>query len=196
MKICIYGASSEIIERKYIDRIEALGEEMAKRGHSLVFGCGSHGLMGAAARGVKKGGGYIHGVIPKFFEENGYKAIFYQADKITWTNTMAERKTTMENDCDAFVVVPGGVGTFEELFEIITLKQLCQLDKPIVIYNVEGFYDKLNDFLCDIVKKHFVSESTVQLFKFCNNTDEIFNYVEKYYIEPRKKIEFKKTTEK
>ena len=193
MKICIFGASSEIIEKGYIDQVEAFGEKMAKRGHSLVFGCGAHGLMGASARGVKKGGGFVHGVIPKFFEDNGYKAIFYEADKLTWTKTMAERKTTMENDCEAFVIVPGGVGTFEELFEIITLKQLCQLDKPIAIYNINGYYDKLNEFLVDIVKKRFVSESTMQLFKFCNSSNEVFDYIESYYKIPRKKLEFKKT---
>ena len=194
MKITIYGASSEKIDKKYMKVVEAFGEHMAKRNHSLVFGWGAHGLMGAAARGVRKGGGYIHGVIPKFFEENGYKAIYYDADKITWTKTMAERKETMESDCDAFVVVPGGVGTFEEFFQILSLKQLCQLDKPIVLYNIDGYYDNLYKFLEDTVEHKFMKEYYLDLFKMCSREDEIFEYIENYYQdENRVKYEFKKS---
>ncbi len=194
MKITVYGASSERIDKKFITAVERFGELMAKRNHSLVFGCGAEGLMGAAARGVRKGGGYIHGVIPKFFEDNGYKAIYYDADKITWTETMAERKATMEADCDAFVVVPGGVGTFEEFFQILSLKQLCQLDKPIVLYNIDGYYDNLYKFLEDTVKHNFMKEYYMDLYKMCSSEDEIFDYIENYYTDKdRKKFEFKKT---
>ena len=120
MKICVFGASSAHIDDKYIQVVEKLGEEMAKRGHSLVFGCGGTGLMGAAARGVKRGGGYIHGVVPTFFKQNGVEILFDECDKVTYTQTMRERKAIMEDDADAFIIVPGGVGTFEEFFEIVT----------------------------------------------------------------------------
>lgn len=192
MRICIYGASSEAIDKKYMEVVENFSEKMARKGHSLVFGCGIKGLMGASVRGVRKGGGYIHGVIPKFFEENGYQGIYYDADKITWTKTVAERKTEMENDCQAFVVVPGGVGTFEELFEIISLKQLCQFDKPIAIYNIDGYYDTLYKFMEEVVSKNFMKPYYMDLFKMCSNDDEIFEYIESYYTKDRKKIEFVK----
>ena len=83
MKICVFGAASAHIDKIYIDTVEALGEQMAKRGHSLVFGAGGTGLMGAAARGVKRGGGYIHGVVPSFFRDDGVEQLFDGCDKIT-----------------------------------------------------------------------------------------------------------------
>ena len=123
MRVCVYGSASDNIEEKYKQKTFELGKELAKRGHSLIFGAGSEGLMGAAARGFKAGGGHVHGVIPKFFEEGGYEAIFYEADEITYTETMAERKAKMEDGCKAFIIVPGGIGTFEEFFQVFTLKQ-------------------------------------------------------------------------
>ena len=139
MKICVFGAASAAIDQSYIDAVERLTEEMARRWHSLVFGAGGSGLMGAAARGTKRGGGDIHGVIPNFFREERLESIFSECDKLTFTETMAERKTTMEDDCDAFIIVPGGIGTLEEFFEVITLKQLGRHTKAIAFYNLNGY---------------------------------------------------------
>ena len=111
MKICIFGASSATIDEIYVKKVEELAEKMARRGHSLVFGAGATGVMGAAARGTKRGGGYIHGVIPEFFREERVERIYSECDKLTYTKTMAERKTLMEDDCDAFIIAPGGIGT-------------------------------------------------------------------------------------
>ena len=131
MNICLYGASSTEIDKVYIEATEALGELLAKEGHSLVYGAGGAGLMGAAARGVKRGGGYIVGVVPSFLKVDG--VLFDDCDETIFTNTMRERKQIMEERADAFIVTPGGIGTYEEFFEIYTLKQLGQLHKPIVI---------------------------------------------------------------
>ena len=147
MRICVFGAASPTIDPEYIQKVELLGEEMAKRGHSLVFGAGGNGLMGAAARGVHKGGGYVLGVIPKFFEEEGVEAIYDKCDKLIFTETMRQRKQTMEDNADAFIVAPGGIGTFEEHFEILTSKQLCRHNKPIVLYNVKGYYNELEEVM-------------------------------------------------
>ena len=98
MKICVFGAASHTIDKKYIEMVEKMGEEMAKRGHSLVFGGGANGLMGAAARGVKKGGGYILGVIPKFFEDESVEAVFEECDQLIEPDTMRERKQLMEDN--------------------------------------------------------------------------------------------------
>ena len=137
MRICIYGAASPTIDAEYTEKVELLGEKLAKRGHSLVFGGGANGLMGAAARGIKKQGGHIIGVIPKFFGEESVEAIFEECDELITPDTMRERKQIMEDNSDAFIVVPGGIGTFEEFFEILTLKQLCRHNKPIAIYNMK-----------------------------------------------------------
>ncbi len=180
MKICIFGAASAHIDKKYIDKVEALAEKMARRGHSLVFGAGGSGLMGAAARGTKRGGGYIHGVIPNFFREERLESIYDQCDELTYTETMAERKTTMEDDCDAFIIVPGGIGTLEEFFEVITLKQLGRHHKAIAFYNIDGYYDTLESFMHEMSQKKFMAEACHEMYAIFTDADELFEYLENY----------------
>ncbi len=180
MKICVFGASSARIDKRYIAAVEELGEKMARRGHSLVFGAGTAGLMGAAARGVKRGGGYIHGIIPEFFREGKIEEIYTGCDDITYTGTMAERKYLMEEDADAFVVTPGGIGTFEEFYEVLTLKQLGQHTKAIVIFNIAGYFDDLEKFMQGAVEKKFITEDCRELYHVSENADEILDYIEGY----------------
>lgn len=178
MRICVFGAASPTIDPEYIQKVELLGEEMAKRGHSLVFGAGGNGLMGAAARGVHQGGGYVLGVIPKFFEEEGVEAIYDKCDKLIFTETMRQRKQTMEDNADAFIVAPGGIGTFEEHFEILTSKQLCRHNKPIVLYNVKGYYNELEEVMRQAMKKNFIRENCADLYRLTDDLDELFSYIE------------------
>ena len=178
MRICVYGAASPTIDPEYIRLTEIMGEEMAKRGHSLVFGGGASGLMGAAARGVKKGGGAILGVIPKFFEEEAIEAIYNDCDVMLTPDTMRERKQLMEDNADAFIITPGGIGTYEEFFEILTLKQLCRHNKPIAIFNVMGYYDSLNEVIQQAMQKNFIRENCNTLFKITDNLNELFDYIE------------------
>ena len=180
MKICIFGAASAHIDQKYIDKVEALGEELAKRGHSLVFGCGGSGLMGAAARGFKRGGGYVHGVVPSFFRDEGVEQLFLESDKITYTATMSERKKTMEDDAEAFIIVPGGVGTFEEFFEVLTLKQLGRHEKAIAIFNIDGYYDNLEKFMQEVTERKFITFKCYELYSYFNSADELIKYLESY----------------
>ena len=178
MRICLFGAASPTIDPEYIQKVELLGEEMAKRGHSLVFGAGGNGLMGAAARGVHQGGCYVLGVIPKFFEEEGVEAIYDKCDKLIFTETMRQRKQTMEDNADAFIVAPGGIGTFEEHFEILTSKQLCRHNKPIVLYNVKGYYNELEEVMRQAMKKNFIRENCADLYRLTDDLDELFSYIE------------------
>ena len=178
MRICIYGAASPTIDPEYIKKTEQLGRELARRGHSLVFGGGGHGLMGAAARGVRECGGHILGVIPKFFDEENIEAIFDQCDELIMPNTMRERKQIMEDNADAFIIVPGGIGTFEEFFEILTLKQLCRHDKPIAIYNIMGYYNELSEVLEQSMKKNFIRENCRDLYFTAEDTTALFDYIE------------------
>lgn len=178
MRICVYGAASPTIDPEYIRQTEIMGEEMAKRGHSLVFGGGASGLMGAAARGVKKGGGSILGVIPKFFEQETVEAIYTECDEMLTPDTMRERKQLMEDNADAFIITPGGIGTYEEFFEILTLKQLCRHNKPIAIFNVMGYYDSLNEVIQQAMQKNFIRENCNTLFKITDNLDELLDYIE------------------
>lgn len=180
MKICVFGAASAHIDKKYIAAVEELGEMLAKRGHSLVFGCGASGLMGAAARGVKRGGGYIKGVVPEFFKDEGIEALYSECDQTVYTKTMAERKSIMEDSCDAFIIVPGGVGTFEEMFEVITLKQLGRMDKAIVFYDIDGYYDILEEFLSHAEQEKFITSHCRELYKFTTTACDALDYIESY----------------
>jgi uncharacterized protein (TIGR00730 family) len=178
MRICVYGAASPTIDNEYIVKTEIMGAEMVKRGHSLVFGGGGNGLMGAAARGVKSEGGYILGVIPRFFDEENIEAICNTCDELIQPETMRQRKQIMEDNSDSFIVVPGGIGTYEEFFEILTLKQLCRHTKPIAIYNIMGYYNELNYTMEQAIKKNFIKENCMDLFKMFDNLDDLFNYIE------------------
>ncbi len=178
MKICVFGAASPTIDPRYIEEVEKLGREMAKRGHSLVFGGGGNGLMGAAARGVRDGGGEIVGVIPKFFDNESIEAICDFCTELVYTETMRERKQVMEDRCDAFIVVPGGIGTFEEFFEVLTLKQLCRHNKPIAVYNILGYYNELNETMKSAMAKNFIRENCSDLYMITDSPEEVLSYVE------------------
>ncbi len=178
MRICVYGAASPTIDKKYIEATEKMGEALAKRGHGLVFGAGGNGLMGAAARGFTKGGGNIVGVIPKFFDEENVEAIYESCDKLIFTEDMRERKQTMEDYADAFIVVPGGIGTYEEFFEILTLKQLCRHNKPIALYNIFDYYNELDATMASAMEKEFIKKSCKELYLLSADLDKIISYIE------------------
>ena len=114
MNICVYGASSDAIDPRFLAAGEALGREMARRGHGLIFGGGGHGLMGAVARGMTQGGGSITGIAPRFFNVDG--VLYDGCTEFLYTETMRERKALMESKADAFVMTPGGIGTYEEFY--------------------------------------------------------------------------------
>lgn len=176
MNICVYGASSNELDTSFVTAVEALGHRMAQRGHNLIFGAGGRGMMGAAARGVHAEGGRIIGVVPRFFNVDGI--LFEHCDEMIRTDTMRERKQIMEDRSDAFVMAPGGVGTFDEFFEILTLRQLGRHTKPLAILNVNGYYDTLLAFLREGVEKRFMKAGTLELFAVFTDVDEMLDYLE------------------
>ncbi|MGN0817392.1 MAG: TIGR00730 family Rossman fold protein [Candidatus Coproplasma sp.] len=190
MKICIFGAASAHIDKIYIQTVEELGEKLAERGHSLVFGAGGTGLMGAAARGFKRGGGYIHGVVPSFFKDKGVEQLYDDCDKVTYTRTMHERKAIMEDEAEAFIITPGGIGTFEEFFEVLTLKQLDRHGKAIAILDIDGYYSGLEEFMTTALERRFITEKCKALYVTFTDVDEVISYVENFRPEEN---EIKKT---
>ena len=180
MKICIFGAASNEIDSEYIRLVEEFGERLAKRGHSLVFGAGSNGLMGAAARGVTRGGGSVFGIIPEFFKNEAIEQIYQNCTELIYTETMAQRKTKMEDLADAFVIVPGGIGTFEEMFEVLTLKQLNRHEKAIAVYDINGYYSDLEKMLEKGFNGRFIREDCRMLYHSSQNPDSILDYLESY----------------
>ena len=124
MKICVYGAASSEIDKSFVEAGEELGRKMAQRNIGLVFGGGRNGMMGAVARGIAQNGGDILGISPKFFVENNAEISFPGCTEFIHTDTMRERKRLLDEKSDAFIITPGGIGTFDEFFEILTLKQV------------------------------------------------------------------------
>ncbi len=179
MRICVYGAASPTIEEKYKETTAKMGKAMAQRGHNLVFGGGGNGLMGAAAQGFKEGNAHIIGVIPDFFRNESIEAICDFCDELIEPETMRERKRIMEDYADAFVIVPGGIGTYEEFFEILTSKQLCRHNKPIAVYNMYGYYDELHATMLSAIKKNFIKESCLELYCITDSLDDLIGYLER-----------------
>ena len=182
MNICLYGASSNEIDKSYISATEKLGTVMAKRGHSLVFGGGGSGLMGAAARGVYSAGGKIIGVAPSFFNVDG--RLFENCTEFVYTKTMRERKEIMETRADAFIMTPGGPGTFDEFFEIFTLRQLGRHTKPIAVFNIDGYYDGFKAMLENAAAQKFMTEQALKLCFFTEDPEELFDYIENHKSDP------------
>ncbi len=178
MNICVFGAASIDIDKKYIEAVESMGRHLAKRGHDLVFGAGCTGLMGAAARGFKSEGGYIRGVIPEFFKEEMIELIYTKCDELIYTESMRERKAKMEDYADAFIITPGGIGTFEEFFEVLTLKQLGRHKKPIAIYNIDGYYNSMNNMIEHSINQKFIKNDCRALYKCFNDLDKLTKYIE------------------
>ena len=177
MNITLYGAASDRIDRIYIDRVEELGRVMARRGHTMVFGAGATGLMGAAARGMAEEKGRIVGVTPHFMHT--LEPVSKLCTELIATETMAERKTLMEDKADAFVIVPGGVGTLDEFYQILTLRVLHRHEKPIVLYNIDGFWNSTLAVIREGVEKGFISAEALEDFVLCDTPEAIFDFLEK-----------------
>ena len=180
MNIAVYGAASSLIDDSYKKAGIELGREMAKRGHGLVFGGGNNGMMGASAEGVYENKGYILGVVPSFFKEANSEVSFKECSEFIYTETMRERKQQMEEHCDAFIITPGGIGTLDEFFEILTLKQLGRHNKAIVLYNINGFFDELDDMMTKSIKEKFITDDCKELYTVCTDIDEMLKFIEEY----------------
>ncbi len=178
MNICVYGASSDDIHADYIAAGEQLGALMAARGHGLVFGGGAHGMMGALARGAHGAGGAVIGIAPGFFNVDG--VLYQHCTEFVYTDTMRQRKQLMEERSDAFVMTAGGIGTFEEFFEILTLKQLGRHGKPIAVLNTRGYYDDLQHMLDRAVAEGFLKAECRSLYRICDTPGQLLEYIEGY----------------
>jgi len=174
--LCVYCSSSDRIDPKYAAAAEQLGREIASRGWGLVYGGGKTGLMGAVARGTKAAGGRVVGVIPEFMKAR--ELAFDEADELVTVVTMRERKLLMEARADAFVTLPGGWGTLEEILEILTLRQLDVVKKPCVFYNQDGFYDDLLRLFERMLKEQFFKPSNMELFRVADSIPDIFTQIE------------------
>ncbi len=154
MRLCVFCGSSDGQDPIYVETARALGETMAAQGIELVYGGASVGLMGAVADAALEKGGHVIGVMPQALVD---KEIAHRSlSDLRVVGSMHERKALMAELSDGFIALPGGLGTFEELFEVWTWAQLGYHRKPCALLNAGGFYDKLTDFLDDVVERGFV----------------------------------------
>ncbi len=154
--ICVYCASGDGRDPAYVAAAEELGRHIAAAGHKLVYGGGNVGLMGAVSRSVKAHGGHVTGIIPHFLVTK--ERISTGLDEVVLVDDMHQRKMQMFERADAFVALPGGVGTLEELVEQMTWAQLGRHGKPIVIADVGGFWRPLMDLLAHMRMEGFIRE--------------------------------------
>ncbi len=145
MKVTVYGASSAQMSTRFVEQGQQLGRLIAERGWTAVHGGGSHGMMGAVSDGGLDAGGNVTGVIPMFMVERGW--LNPRLTDVVIAADMAQRKQLLREGADAIIVMPGGIGTFDEFFEAVTLRQLGQLDAVIVLVNLDGYYDSLLQML-------------------------------------------------
>ena len=160
--VTVYGASSPLVARKYKDAAYALGKAIAERGMDLVSGGGREGLMAAAITGALDNGGRAIGVLPDFMVERGWN--YPGLTEMITVTSMHERKRTMASLSRAAVALPGGCGTFEELLEIITWRQLGLYQGHVVILNVDGYYDPLIGMLDRSIAEHFMNDDHRRLW--------------------------------
>src|SRR5882757_3213147 len=174
--LCVYCSSSDRLDPKYTAAAEQLGHELVAHGFGLVYGGGKTGLMGAVARAVKQKGGRVVGVIPEFMKAR--ELAYDEADELVTVVTMRERKLLMETRAEAFVALPGGFGTLEEIMEILTLRQLDVVRKPCVFFNQDGFYDDLLRLFERMLREKFFKPSNLDLFRVATTVPEIFTQID------------------
>lgn len=176
MNICVFGAARDELSPAYFALGESLGRELARRGHTLVFGGGAHGLMGAAARGAESAGGKIIGVAPHFFRRPG--VLFENCTEMLHMDTMAERKVIMRERSDAFIALPGGLGTMEEVFEVLTLRLLGKLPKRVALLDAENYWQSAVDMIAASVEKGFAEAAALSCFGRFTDCARCLDYVE------------------
>ncbi len=175
MQVCVYCASSGQIHKDYFKATDHLAKEFVKSNISVVFGGGSSGLMGQLADSVIESGGKIKGIMPQFMNEVewGHRGV----SDFVYTQTMHERKAKFLEGTDALVALPGGTGTFEELFEAITLKKLGQFTKPIIILNTRNYYEPFRQLMDRTISEKFMSEEHQALWTIVDEPEEVISAI-------------------
>ncbi|WP_214412764.1 TIGR00730 family Rossman fold protein [Sphaerisporangium fuscum] len=177
MAICVFCASSQKIERKYLDLAADVGTELARRGHTLVSGGAVVSCMGAVTRAAREAGGRTVGVMPQALVD--LEIADTDSDELIITGDMRERKGIMDARSDAFLVLPGGIGTLEELFEIWTSRTLGLHDKPLVILDPWGLYAPLRLLVDNMYEAGFTRPNVFDAISWTTTVEEAIDHLEK-----------------
>jgi uncharacterized protein (TIGR00730 family) len=175
--ICVFCSSSQRIEKKYLDLADEVGTVLAARGHTLVSGGAVVSCMGAVARAVRRGGGRTIGVIPQMLVD--IEVADHDSDELIVTSDMRERKGVMDARSDAFLVLPGGIGTLEELFEIWTTRVLGAHHRPLVVLDPWGLYDPLRALVQGMYEAGFTRPDVFDAISWTTTVEEAFAHLER-----------------
>lgn len=186
--VCVYCGSSSRVEQRYKDNAKELGVMLAKQGIDVIYGGGRVGLMGIVADAVMNAGGKVIGIIPKHIQS--LEVEHHGLTELHVVDSMHTRKRMMAEKSDAFVVLPGGFGTLDEAFEIITWKQLQLHEKPIVIFDDGGFWDPLVKLMEHLIQEGFATERHRRLYRVAHSLPEVFDILREP-IEPPPPLETK-----
>ena len=176
-KICIFGGASTGHNAQTVDGARRIGAMAASRGLGIVFGGGRVGMMGAFSDAAFQEGGYVHGVIPEFLKN--LEVANTNISKLTVTLNMHERKTLMYEQSNAFLALPGGFGTMEEILEVITWQQLGIHDKPIMLFNTGGYWDSLTAMFHEASEAGFIRSRHLSLVDVAENLDDIADFFDR-----------------
>jgi cytokinin riboside 5'-monophosphate phosphoribohydrolase len=174
--LCVYCSSSTRLDPKYYTAAEHVGREMVAQGWGLIYGGGNVGLMGSLARSVKAAGGVVVGVIPDFMQVR--ELAYLEASELVIVPTMRERKRIMAERAAAFLTLPGGIGTLEEMTEIMSERYLNLTQKPLVLLNQDGFYDDLLRFFERMVAENFKSHGLAELLAVAPTITDVWPLLE------------------
>lgn len=180
--ICIFCSSSKYISESYNPVVAELAKHIVTAGFEMIWGGVDVGMMGYIARQVQENGGVVRGILPKTFLQ--LQLEYKNADELLITNDMSMRKNMMISQSDAFICLPGGFGTLEEILEVITLKQLGYHNKPIVFLDINGYFGKLFSFVNHMISEKFVKESQVKLYNISDNPIKALEYILNYKPHP------------
>lgn len=175
LSVCVYCGASDAVSPKYAEAAQRLGAAIARNGWTLVWGGSKTGLMGAVARGAKESGGRVVGVLPEFIRK--WEVAYDDADEMMTVTTMHERKMLLQSRADVFVILPGGLGTLDELGDTLELRQLGLHQKPVILLNQDGYYDALLAFIDHTVAEKFSRSEARTKLRVARSTDEVIQFV-------------------
>jgi uncharacterized protein (TIGR00730 family) len=176
--VTVYCSSSRKVAQVYHDAAAELGDAIARQNWSLIYGGNNQGLMGVLADAARNANGKVIGVTPRLFVDNGVAD--QKCDELVITDSMRDRKAIMEQRGDAFIALPGGLGTLEEWFEIVTGRQLKYHSKPVVLLNIAGFYNPLLKMIDDGIAANFVRPMARNLFAAPDRVQDAIEYIRTY----------------
>ena len=176
--VAVFCSSSDAVDEVYVNAAKKLGRIIGEQGWELIFGGASVGLMGHLALAVKDAGGRSTGVVPEHLVARGIAS--EHVEEMIVTPDMKTRKATMAEKADAFIALPGSIGTMEEMLEQAALKALKQHGKPIVLVNLEGYYERLLSLFDEMIEKRFLKMEVLRVIKVVERVEQIPAYLSSY----------------